>query len=114
MRFSLLLIMAALLTFQSGCALTSIPGGVDDEPVPLGLLVTSVSWTDNSSPHELKGAEKVGKSTIVNLFGLIAWGDASVGKAAEQAGISTVHQIDHNYLSLLSIVTVYKTIVFGE
>ena len=114
MRFLLSIIMVALLMFQSGCALTSIPGGVDDQPVPLGLLVTNVSWTDKSSPHELKGTTKVGKSEIVNLFGLFAWGDGSVGKAAEKAGISTVHQIDHSYLSILTIVRVYKTVVFGE
>ena len=114
MRFSLLLIMAALLTFQSGCAGTTIPGGVDDAPVPLALIYTHVQWTDKASPNEVKGATKTGNSSVTNMFGLFAFGDASVGKAAQNGGISTVHQIDHEYLNLFFIFNNYKTIVLGE
>jgi hypothetical protein len=69
---------------------------------------------------ETRVATKHGEShvTFVQdplLTGLnVAWGDASVELAAEEAGISTVHYADYEFLSVLGIFVRFTTHVYGE
>lgn len=88
----------------SGCtaAMTPVFGG----------LVTQtrgpVSGVDNTVSQEKRGeAEAQG---IV----FIAMGDASISKAMENGGITKIHHIDHESLSVLGIYSKYRIIVYGE
>jgi len=44
----------------------------------------------------------------------ITWGDASVASAAKSAGITVVHHIDYEMMSVLGIYVEFTTIVYGD
>ncbi len=44
----------------------------------------------------------------------IAWGEASVASAAKSAGITVVHHIDYEILSVLGVYVEFTTIVYGD
>lgn len=82
-------------------------------PYSSGLAFSSydrpLSVRDNAT-----ACSKEGKSSMVNILGLIATGDASVAKAKSNAGITKVGSVDTNYNSILGIISTTTTVVCGE
>jgi hypothetical protein len=95
-------IAAALLL--AGCVTALAP--------TMGTIVTQtkgpVSGVDNNV-----GQTKVGESECTGII-FVAIGDASIKKAMDQGGITKIHHIDCESLSVLGLYAKYKTIVYGE
>ncbi len=95
----------AIAFFLAGCANVRSPVGD-------GLIVTNVKAPVTVT--STTGADKVGNSTCVNVLGIIAFGDCSIGAAMKNAGITKVQHVDHKSNSVLSVVSWYTTIVYGQ
>lgn len=95
-----LIASAATLT---GCA-TPYSGGIiyNDYDFPRAVR-------DNATD-----CAKRGESSMVNILGYFAVGDASVNAAKNDAGITKVGSVDTNFNSLLGIFSKTTTIVCGE
>jgi hypothetical protein len=59
-------------------------------------------------------ASKSGSATNVGLMYLIAFGDASVGKIATEAGITTVARVEKDAFSLLGFFRTETITVYGN
>ena len=78
----------------------------------LGTIYTDVKYpvavTSNSN------ATKVGSSKATSILGIIATGDASIDKAAKNAGITKIHHVDAHSTNVLGIFANYEILVYGE
>lgn len=78
----------------------------------VGTIYTDVKYpvavTNNSN------ATKVGSSKATSILGIVATGDASIDKAAKNAGITKIHHVDAHSTNILGIVSNYEIIVYGE
>lgn len=105
MKLRGLLLAAGAAALLSSCAAyTASPA--------TGFLFTDVKYpmavTDNS------GASKVGTAELSSILGIVATGDASIDKAAKEAGISEIHHVDVQAKNILGIYATYKIYVYGE
>lgn len=57
---------------------------------------------------------KRGESGSVSVLNLLAFGDASVRAAARDGNIQRVDHIGYRFTNVLGLVTVYKTVAYGE
>jgi hypothetical protein len=57
---------------------------------------------------------KVGQASSTIILGIISFGDASIQKAAKNAGITKVSTVDMQTSNYLGIVVIYNVIVTGE
>jgi hypothetical protein len=99
------LIFAASATLiLSSCATVRSPlTGTFFSDVKSPLLATSNS---NSS--------KVGTAEAKSYLGVIAIGDASIDAAAKSAGITKIHHVDEQAISIMGVIATYKIFVYGE
>ena len=58
-------------------------------------------------------SSKVGRAEAFGIV-LFATGDASISAAASYGGITKIHHVDHETMSILGIYAKYTTIVYGE
>ncbi|PSQ97305.1 MAG: hypothetical protein BRD55_03205 [Bacteroidetes bacterium SW_9_63_38] len=91
--------------FFTGCAQVQTPAAA-------GL------YTDTKGPvavgdNNVQSA-KTGKASATSILGIIAQGDASIKKAAEQGGISKIHHVDYQSKSYLGLYGKYTVVVYGE
>lgn len=87
-----LFVAAALATALTSCSLT-LPVAATSNPV----------------------GKKVGTATATGYLGVLFFGaDASIQKAAKNAGITKISTVDIKHTSILGIVVSYETIVTGE
>jgi len=108
----------AVLVCGAGCGgyVTGMyPGG----PSPAGLLFTNVDVPAQSltvATDSTAATTKTGTSSARALFGLIAFGDASVQAAMEDGGITKVHHVDHQIVHIFAgaLYLGTTTIVHGE
>jgi hypothetical protein len=103
----------ALAVLLTGCASNVYPGG----PSVGGWLYTGVKdpAQNLAVAVEPSPATKVGESSAMGIFGLIATGDASVDAAMKNGGITKVHHVDHKVdLVLGGLWMQTTTIVKGE
>lgn len=96
------IICLALILFLSGCA----------SPLPLGLLYTDIEYPIAATSHTT--STKKGTATCKSFLGLIAIGEASVKKAAQDAGITKITHIDWDAQNVLGVYGVYTVTVYGE
>ena len=59
------------------------------------------------------GQSKVGRSEAYGIL-VYATGDASIGAAMKAGGITRVHHVDHESMTILGLYAKYVTIVYGE
>ena len=84
--------LVALVAIMGSCALT--------------LPVTATSNTIGT---------RVGSATATGYFGFLFFGqDASIQKAAKNAGISKISTVDIKMTNVLGLIWTYTTIVTGE
>lgn len=99
-----LLAIVFLASFLSGCAFVAAP--------TTGLIYTDVkapfAVTDN------EGSSKVGTGEITSILGIVATGDASIDAAAKSAGITKIHHVDYQAMSVIGIYAKYTIMVYGE
>ena len=55
-----------------------------------------------------------GETSSTAILGLVAWGDASVGGAAEKGNLSQVNYVDYTYLNVLGIYQRFTVTAHGE
>lgn len=99
------------LLFAAG--LTLVSAGCSTTPTPKGLLFTSCRGPFYGAASGAKTV-RVGEASSYSLFYLFAFGDASVQKAAREAGITRIHHVDYDDLSFLILFARYTTVVYGE
>jgi hypothetical protein len=109
-----ILLCVGLCLLMTGCVANMFPGG----PTPTGILVSTVrSPAQNltvATDASARGT-KCGSSSASAVFGLFAFGDASVDAAMKRAGITKVHHVDHEVnLVLLGLFISSRTLVYGE
>jgi len=71
----------------------------------------------NCSPDDASGlvpGPKVGEAQMVNYLGMVAIGDASIKKAAQNGGITKIKTVDYDYNTILGIISTTTTRVTGE
>ena len=81
----------------------------------MGLFLTSCSLTKpvNATSNEVGG--KVGMSKATGYLGVLWFDqDASIQKAAKQAGITKISTVDLKQTDLLVIIQTYECIVTGN
>ena len=95
--------MVAAATLLSGCM----------GPYSGGLIYNNynqpLSVRDNAT-----ACSKRGESSMTNVLGYFAMGDASVSKAKQAAGITKVGSVDTHFTSILGIVGTTTTVVCGD
>ena len=99
---SVLLIFSMLAL--AGCAMVQSPVN--------GYLVTEIRGpitATSSSTYSKKGT-----ASCTSVFGLFAYGNASIEAAAKQAGITKIHHIDYGSSSFFGIYATFKVYVYGE
>ena len=57
---------------------------------------------------------KKGEASTVSVLGWFAVGDASVQKAAKEAGITKISHVDEESTSVLGLFAKYTITVYGE
>lgn len=83
---------------------------------PAGAPIMGAIYTDVSGPAAAgpaAGFSKVGQSEAVGII-CVATGDASIDAAAKSAGITKIHHVDVNYMSILGVYGKTTTTVYGE
>ncbi len=104
MKKILLTIAAASTVLLAGCSAAPYQPGLVfssiDAPVAVGS--GSVACT------------KHGQASATNILGLFGAGNASIAKAKENGGITTVSSVDYNFTSILSLFSTTTTKVCGE
>lgn len=77
-----------------------------------GFIYTSteapVAVTDNPI------GSKKGEAKAVSILGWVAIGDASVQKAAKEAGITKISHVDEKSTGVLGLFAKYTVTVYGE
>ena len=103
-RFIFLSLVCGMLLVSVGCIMVS-------NPMSGGLFVQAkgpVAGVDNSvQPSAMGCAEAMG------IIGVVT-GDASIEAAMAQGGITKVHHVDVDVMSVLGIYGKVKTVVWGE
>lgn len=93
---------AALLL--SSCAMVKSP-------------VTGFVYTNTKAPvavTENPVGSKKGKASAISILGWVALGNASVQKAAKEAGITKVSHVDEKSTGVLGLFAKYTITVYGE
>ncbi|WP_044245689.1 TRL-like family protein [Parabacteroides goldsteinii] len=79
--------------------------------------VTGFVYTGTKSPvtvTENPVGSKKGEASTVSVLGWFAVGDASVQKAAKEAGITKISHVDEESTSVLGLFAKYTITVYGE
>lgn len=87
-----------------GCAMATSPA-------------TGVFYTDVKAPVTATsntGSSKVGTATLTSILGVVATGDASIETAAKSAGITKIHHVDYETMSILGFYAKFTVKVYGE
>lgn len=80
-----------------------------------GLLVSRTQFAGYANPTNEVSSEVRAEDCIVNILGLISFGNAGAGEIAYKNKIKRIATIDHSETTVLSVLLMkYCTIVTGE
>lgn len=105
-KIALIGMFAAATAMMTGCGVFPSKGAVT-----AAIMIDSVSsgdYVDNSVK-----ASKTGTATVKGIV-LFTEGDASIGAAMKDAGITKVNRVDYKITNILFLYTSRTTIVYGE
>jgi hypothetical protein len=104
---ALLIVVASL----SGCLTYLAP-----VMPPAGILFTKVSAPiDTDMKETMPYGPRIGKSSSFSLLGLVAAGNASVSEAAGRADITSVNNVEYEYMNVLvGVYQQFTIVVHGE
>lgn len=97
------LVLALCYTLLAGCTVAHGP-------------VTALVTLDMKGPVAMgaaPGSTKVGRAEAWGIL-VYATGDASITAAMKNGGITRVHHVDNETMSILGVYAKYTTIVYGE
>ena len=84
---------------------------------PNGAPIAGIIYTDVTGPgyaiDSSAAFSKVGISEAQAII-CVATGNASVSKAAQSVGITKIHHVDVNYMTILGVYGKVTTTVYGE
>jgi len=86
----------------------------------VGLAVYGCAFVDVKTPYDsdLNQTElgsKKGTAEAYSLFWLVAWGDASYARAAENGGITVLRSADQEIFQILfGLYTRWRVVVYGD
>ena len=93
-------IIAIVLVFFSSCAVFA----------PNGEYLSSIIYTDITKPGMVTSnvvGTKVGMASATNILGIVSMGDASIQKAAQEAGIKKISHVDVKNEGVLGVYSKY-------
>jgi hypothetical protein len=97
--------LAVLLVALTGC--------VSPVGAPLmGAIYTSVNGPGSMGDASV-GFSKVGQAKATGII-CVATGDASINTAARSVGITKIHHVDVEYMSVLGVYGEVTTTVYGQ
>lgn len=102
----------SLIALASVCALALMSCSTITTGAGIGAVYTGVTEGQTATSNEV--GSKVGTSSSIGVLGLVAVGDASIQKAANQAGIKKISHVDVKKTSVLGLFAQYQTIVYGD
>ena len=79
--------------------------------------LTGFLYTGTQQPLEVTDntlGTKVGEASAISILGWIAFGDASIQKAAKEAGITKITHVDEKSTNVLGAFAKYTVVVYGE
>ncbi|MEO0225862.1 MAG: TRL-like family protein [candidate division WOR-3 bacterium] len=101
-------IIALAIFIFGGCA-----AAVFTTPAyPVGGVYTEISGPVTATGNT--GYSKVGTAEFVSVFGILAFGDASIKTAMRNGEITQIHHIDYKMTNVLGIYAKYTVMVYGE
>lgn len=109
MKFFGLMGLCVATAVLSGCVTYRAP-----VMPPPGVFFTSVQAPLDTDAAATNVGSKVGMSSSVSVFGMFAFGDASVESAARDGNISSIHHLDYEYLNVLFLFQKFTTRAHGE
>lgn len=114
LRAAALIASAALV---SGCA--ALPMKAPVKP-PIGALYSQVRAPLQHDFGDTKLGSKIGSTSVIAIHDILltgqlfATGDASVETAARNAGITTIHHVDYEIMSVLGVFARFTIFVYGD
>jgi hypothetical protein len=100
-----LFFLALIATLFSGCAASV-------QSPALGAIYTDAKAPITATSNEL--GDKVGQAEVTSVLGLVATGDASIQKAAENGNITKISHVDYHSENILGIFATYTVTVYGK
>lgn len=79
--------------------------------------VTGFIYTGTSSPVSVTSnplGSKKGEASATSILGWVSFGDASIQKAAKEAGITKISHVDEKSTSVLGVYAQYTVVVYGD
>ncbi|MBL0717627.1 MAG: TRL-like family protein [Desulfosarcina sp.] len=104
-KLTIFLVIFFMAFALSGCAVVKAP-------VSNGLIFTAVSGPETVTANI--GYSKVGRASCRSILGIVSTGDASINAAMKNGGISKIHHVDYESMSVLGVFAKFTTIVYGE
>ena len=101
-------LLLAVMLVSSGCAALGGPS------IPMGIIYTRVKAPLDTDMDKTSLGSKTGEASATGILGLIAFGDASTEKAADDGGITTINHADFEFFSILGLFSTFKTIAHGD
>ena len=96
---------AVVMALVSGCIVAPF------QP-PMGAV--SIVNAPLSTEGDFSASTKCGKSTAVNILGIVSTGDCSIGAAVKSARLKKINHIDYGYLNIIGIFQKTTVYVYGE
>ncbi len=85
---------------------------------PVMSPITGLIFTELKAPFYAGNGQdlgaKVGRAECQGFLGLVAIGDASIQKAAENGEITNIKAIDYEAFNVLGVFCRFTTIVYGD
>lgn len=82
---------------------------------PAGLLFTSISAPIDTDMEDSKPTGNVGSASSMSILALVAFGEATVSKAAENGRLEKVDNVEYEYFSvLLGLYQQFTIKAYGE
>ena len=111
-----LVLCTVMVTHLTGCA--GIGSAIYTGGAPTtGMIVTNVTAPSMNLEAPISAdakSTKVGTASAINILGIVAVGDASIGEAMKDGDITKIHHVDHHILNILGIFSKWTLIVHGE
>jgi hypothetical protein len=115
-----LILAAPVMILASGCFL---PGfGAYDAPIKPGIALFELysgPMTTDARGQRL-GTKRGSAQTqyirdpVLTGLPIAAWGDASVARAAQDGGITTVQHVDFKVVNILGVYIAFTTVAYGD
>ncbi len=105
-KLMMLSVLAVVVVSMSGCGVVPMKG------TSLAAITIDHVASDPVVDNSVKPAKKgIASSKAILLFNT---GDASIGTAMREGGISKIHRVDYDVTNILFLYNEIKTIVYGE